>query len=372
MEKIRYAAPCLFGIEGVLADELRRMEAEDVAAENGRVLFSGGPELLARANICSRYAERILILMGDFDARTFTQLFDGVKALPWERFIGKRDAFPVKGWSIGSTLHSIPDCQSIVKKAVVERLKERYKLEWFEESGPVYQIQFSILKDRAALMIDTSGEGLHKRGYRKEAGTAPLKETLAAAMAYVARLYPDTQLYDPFCGSGTILIESAMLAMNLAPGLRRSFAAERFGAIPPEVWRRERQRAADLAQRDVTFRAFGSDLDPAAVALANANARKAGVDGLCRAAVGDVKDFTPPEGRCVVITNPPYGERLLDIQAAEKLYQIMGERFYKEPGKRYYVINPDEDFEKLFGRRADKRRKLYNGMIKCQFYMYFR
>lgn len=372
MEKIRYAAPCLFGVEGILADELRRMEAGEVTAENGRVLFSGGPELLARANICSRYAERILILMGDFDAHTFTQLFDGVKALPWERFIGKRDAFPVKGWSIGSTLHSIPDCQSIVKKAVVERLKERYKLDWFEESGPVYQIQFSILKDRAALMIDTSGEGLHKRGYRKDAGAAPLKETLAAAMAYAARLYPDTQLYDPFCGSGTILIESAMLAMNLAPGLRRSFAAERFGSIPAAVWQRERQRAADLVRRDVTFRAFGSDLDPAAVTLANANAQKAGVGGLCRAAVGDVKDFIPPDGRCVVITNPPYGERLLDIQAAKRLYKIMGERFPQEPGKRYYVITPDEDFEKLFGRRADKRRKLYNGMIKCQLYMYFR
>lgn len=372
MEKIRYVAPCLFGIEGILADELRRMEAEEVAAENGRVFFTGGPELLARANICSRYAERILILMGDFDAQTFTQLFDGVKALPWERFIGKRDAFPVKGWSIGSSLHSIPDCQSIVKKAVVERLKSHYRLDWFEESGPVYQIQFSLLKDRATLMIDTSGEGLHKRGYRRDAGAAPLKETLAAAMAYLARLYPDTQLCDPFCGSGTLLIESAMLAMNLAPGLRRSFAAERFGALPPTVWQQERQRAADLTRKDVTFRAFGGDIDPAAVKLANANAQKAGVGGLCRAEVRDIKEFIPPVGRCVVITNPPYGERLLDIQAAERLYQIMGERFPQEPGKRYYVITPDEDFEKIFGRRADKRRKLYNGMIKCQLYMYFR
>ena len=372
MDKIRYAAPCLFGIEGILADELRRMDAEEVTAENGRVLFSGGPELLARANICSRYAERILILMGEFPARTFTELFDGVKSLPWERFIGGRDAFPVKGWSIGSALHSIPDCQSIVKKAVVERLKTAYRLDWFEESGPVYQIQFSILKDQASLMIDTSGEGLHKRGYRRDAGATPLKETLAAAMAYLARLYPDTQVYDPFCGSGTILIESAMLAVNLAPGVRRGFAAERFASLPSGIWQMERQRAGDLVKKDVTFRAFGSDNDPAAVRLAMANAEKAGVGGLCRAEVKDVGELALPEGRCVVITNPPYGERLLDIRQAETLYKVLGQRVPNEPGKRCYVITPDEDFEKIFGRKADKRRKLYNGMIKCQLYMYFK
>lgn len=372
MENIRYAAPCLFGIEGILADELRRMDARDVTAENGRVLFSGGPEMLARANIGSRYAERILICMGEFPARSFTELFDGVKSLPWEAFIGRRDAFPVKGWSIQSALHSIPDCQSIVKKAVVERLKSHYRVDWFEETGPVYQIQFSILKDKATLFIDTSGEGLHKRGYRREAGAAPLKETLAAAMAYLARLYPDTQVYDPFCGSGTLLIEAAMLAKNLAPGLRRSFAAERFSSIPAAVWQRERQRATEAVRRSVDFRAFGSDIDPAAVDLCNANAQKAGVGDLCRAVEGDVSAFTPPAGRCVLLTNPPYGERLLDIREAQRLYKILGSRCPKEPGKRYYVITPDEDFENLFGRKADKRRKLYNGMIKCQLYMYFR
>ena len=372
MEKYRMVAPCLFGVEGILADELRRMEAEDVTAENGRVLFSGGPALIARANICSRYAERILICLGEFPAASFTQMFDGVKALPWENYIGSRDAFPVKGWSIGSQLHSIPDCQSIVKKAIVERLKSRYNLDWFQESGPVCQVQFSLFKDRAALMIDTSGEGLHKRGYRRQAGEAPLKETLAAAMAYLARLYPDTQMFDPFCGSGTILIESAMLAANLAPGLRRGFAAERMGFLSAAVWQTERQRAADMVKRDLPFRAFGSDLDPAAVALTNANAQRAGVGKLCRAETGDIRDFTPPDGRCVVITNPPYGERLLDIKAAEALYTIMGRQIITAPGKRYYVITPDDDFEKIFGRPADKRRKLYNGMIKCQLYMYFR
>lgn len=372
MTKMNFAAPCLFGVEGILADELRRMGAENVAAQNGRVLFSGGADILARANIGSRYAERILILMGQFEAKTFTELFDRVKALPFEDFIGKKNAFPVKGWTLDSKLHSLPDCQSIIKKAVVERLKMKYKTDWFEETGAPIKIQFSIHKDQVSVMLDTSGEGLHKRGYRRNSTEAPLKETLAAAMAYTAHLYPDTKVYDPFCGSGTILIESALLAMNIAPGLNRSFAAEKFGCFDGNVWREERQRAISEIKRDIDFMAFGSDIDPNAVALTLANAKKAGVDAHIRAQQRSITDFTLPEGRATVITNPPYGERLLDQKEAEKLIGEMSKVMPRAQGKRYYIISPDENFESLFGRPADKRRKLYNGMIKCQMFMYFK
>lgn len=372
MTKMNFAAPCLFGVEGILADELRRMGAEAVAAQNGRVLFSGGADILARANIGSRYAERILILMGQFEAKTFTELFDRVKALPFEEFIGKNNAFPVKGWTLDSKLHSLPDCQSIIKKAVVERLKIKYKTDWFEETGAPIKIQFSIHKDQVSIMLDTSGEGLHKRGYRRNSTEAPLKETLAAAMAYTTHLYPDTQLFDPFCGSGTILIESALLAMNIAPGLNRSFAAEKFGCFDGKIWREERRRAIDAIRRDVDFMAFGGDIDPNAVSLTLENAKKAGVDAHIRVQRQSITDLQLPQGRATVITNPPYGERLLDRQAAEKLICEMSRVMPQERGKRYSIISPDEDFEKRFGRPADKRRKLYNGMIKCQMYMYFK
>ena len=371
-ENIKMVAPCLFGIESVAADEFKRMGFEDVVTENGRVLLTGDFNMLARANINSRFAERILINMGEFRAVTFTELFDNVKKIPWERFIGKDDAFPVKGWSIDSALHSIPDCQSIIKKAIVDRLSEKYGISWFEETGPEYRVRFSIKKDTVTVMIDTSGDGLHKRGYRRNSNDAPLKETLAAAMCDLARIYPDTRLYDPFCGSGTLLIESALMATKTAPGLRRRFAAERFAAVPDEVWRSERMRAQDLILHNIDFTAHGYDIDPACVELTVANAKKAGVEKYVRAAVGDIKDLRLPDERFLLITNPPYGERLLDVRAAEELYRVMGEKFTPEKGKKYFVISPHDEFEKLFGRIADKRRKLYNGMIKCQLYMYFR
>lgn len=365
-------APCTFGTEGVLADELRRMDAVDVITENGRVLFSGNPEILARANINSRFAERILIKVGSFRALSFTELFDNVKALSWESFIGRDDAFPVNGFSLNSTLHSLPDCQSIIKKAVVDRLSLKYGIKWFAETGTEYRIRFSILKDEVTLMIDTSGEGLHKRGYRKNSNDAPLKETLAAAMCDIARIYHDTKLYDPFCGSGTILIEAALMATKTAPGLRRFFAAERFPFIGDGVWRSERMRAQDLILHNVEFRAYGFDIDKNCVELTLENAAKAGVQKYVKAAVADVRNFKTPDERMLLITNPPYGERLLDIRSAEELYRVMGRRFDRRPGKKYFIISPHDDFEKLFGCSADKRRKLYNGMIKCQLYMYFK
>ncbi len=372
MSKINLVAPCLFGVESIAADEFRRMGFENITTENGRVLLSGEANMLARANICSRFAERIYINIGEFSAVTFTELFEGVKALPWEDYIGKDDAFPVNGWSINSQLFSIPDCQSIIKKAIVERLKLKYKINIFAETGSEYKIRFSIHKNTVTMMIDTSGEGLHKRGYRRNSNDAPLKETLAAAMCDLARIYPDTKIFDPFCGSGTILIESALMATKTAPGLRRYFAAERFGFLSDKIWREERTRAQDLILKNIDFKAQGYDIDKNAVELTLANAKKAGVEKYVKAAIGEVKDFSAPNERCITVTNPPYGERLLDVKSAEELYTVMGKQFCQGDGRKYYIISPHDEFERFFGRSADKRRKLYNGMIKCQLFMYFK
>ena len=370
--KIRCVVPCLLGLESLIAQELRDMGAIDVAAENGRVLFSGDANLLARANINCRFAERIQILIGSFPARTFDELFEGTNALPWEAWIGRGDAFPVKGYSINSALFSVSDCQAIIKKAVVERLKSVYHIPWFEETGPIHQIQFSIMKDEASLLLDTSGAGLHKRGYRLQANYAPLKETLSASLCSLARLRDYHTLYDPMCGSGTILIEGAMMAQNIAPGVNRNFAAERWDALPQSAWAQERERARDLVKRDVHFQAYGSDIDADALELAKANALRAGVQANIAWKQADLRDFAPETEKGTLICNPPYGERMLDIQQANELYRIMGKKFDKKRGWSYYIISPSEQFESLFGRRADKRRKLYNGMIKCQLYMYFK
>ncbi len=370
--KYNMVAPCLFGIEGILAKELGRFGIENVRAENGRVLFSGDCSTIAFVNINSRYAERVLINVGQFTATDFTMLFDGVRALPWEEFIGIDDAFPVNGWSLNSQLFSIPDCQSIIKKAVVERLKEKYKVSWFSETGSEYKIRFSIMKNEVTVMIDTSGEGLHKRGYRRKSNDAPLKETLAAAMCDTSRIFPDTILFDPFCGSGTILIEAALHAAHIAPGLNRNFAAERFSFIPDKVWREERTRALDSIRHDIDFTATGFDIDKNCVELTLANAKKAGVEKYVKAYVSDIKDYKAASGRSLTITNPPYGERLLDVNEAERLYKIMGGVFERGDGQKYGIISPHDEFEKFFGTVADKRRKFYNGMIKCQYFMYMK
>ena len=369
---MNYVIPCLLGLEGPIAEELRALDAQNVAAENGRVLFSGDEHILARVNICSRFAERVQILVGSFVAKSFEELFEGTKALPWEAYIPQDDAFPVKGYSINSALFSVSDCQSIIKKAVVERLKQAYPVQWFDETGPVHQIQFSIMKDTVSLLIDTSGYGLHKRGYRLQAAEAPLKETLAAAICSISRLQPYHTLYDPMCGSGTIAVEGAMLAMQIAPGLHRPFAAERWDSIDASVWRAERERAKDLEKRDCDFFCYASDIDARALELAEANAQRAGVADKIRFFRADIRNFTPQTERGTVICNPPYGERLLDINEAETLYREMGRVFVKKRGWSYSVICPSETFEKSFGRKADKRRKLYNGMIKCDVYMYFK
>lgn len=367
-----YVIPCLLGIESLIAEELRAMDAQDVVAENGRVLFSGNENILARANINCRYAERVQVLIGTFTATSFEELFEKTKSLPWELWIGKQDMFPVKGYSINSKLFSVRDCQSIIKKAVVERLKNKYNISWFQETGSLYQIQFSIMKDKVSLLIDSSGAGLHKRGYRLEANEAPLKETLAASMAKLSRVRDYHTLYDPMCGSGTLLIEGAMMAHNVAPGLKRKFTAEQWNNIDKEVWSEERTRAQDLINWDTNFMAYGSDINSETIEIAKQNAKRAGVLSKIEFYQADLKDFEPKTDRGTLLCNPPYGERMLDIQNAEDIYNLMGEKFEKKRGWSYSVISPSENFEKCFGRKADKRRKLYNGMIKCQLYMYFK
>ena len=367
-----FVVPCLLGLEGLIAEELRVMGAQNVRAENGRVFFEGDFPLLARANIRSRFAERIQIVIGQFQARTFEELFQGTKGLPWEDWLDRRDAFPVKGYSLNSALFSVSDCQAIIKKAVVERLKTKYKLEWFEETGSIHQIQFSLMKDQVLLVLDTSGAGLHKRGYRLQAGGAPLKETLSAALCQISRLRPWHTLHDPLCGSGTILIEGALMARNIAPGVNRNFAAERWAQIPREFWQSERELARGLASPAPEFRAFGSDADGEALKLARENAARAGVADCIEFKQADVKDFSHPTANGTLITNPPYGERLGDQRQAGELIAQMGRVFMPRKGWSYTVISPAEEFERQFGRRADARRKLYNGMMKCQAYMYFR
>ncbi len=371
MNNYQLVCPCLFGLEGPLAEELRKMGAENVQPQNGRVVFDGSAEMIARANLCSRYGERVQVLLASFPAQSFEELFQGVKALPWEDWIGKQDAFPVKGSCLSSQLASVPDCQSIIKKAVVERLKSRYSLSWFEETGLMRQIHFLILKNQCSIMLDTTGPGLHKRGYRANAAEAPIRETLAAAMCYFSRVRHDANFIDPFCGSGTILIEAALLALNIAPGVARRFTAESWNQVAGGVWKRERERARSLEMHDAAFSAKGYDIDTAAIELSKENAGKAGVADRIHVEQRSIADFHEEGEYGCVICNPPYGERLLDLHSAEELYRAMGRAFVPRHGWSYAAITPDETFEKCFGRRAAHRRKLYNGMIRCQYYMFF-
>ena len=367
----KMCVPCLLGLEGPIADELKRLSIPDVAAENGRVYFGGSDAELARANICLRIGERVLIEVGSFEARSFDALFEGTKALPWESLIPVDGAFPVKGYSLNSQLFSVSDCQKIIKKAVVERLKSKYRIDWFPETGDLYQIQFSIMKDRVSLCIDTSGDGLHKRGYRPAHNAAPLKETMAAAMVTLSRYRGRDDFCDPFCGSGTIPIEAALIAKNRAPGLDRGFTAQSWKSIPRRIWEDERE-AARAREYHGDYRIVGSDLDPKAVAIAEENARRAGVDDVVRFEVADAMRFDRKTERGVIVTNPPYGERIMEKQEAETLYRGFGRAFSECPNWQLYLLSSHTEFERCFGRQADKKRKLYNGMIKCDLYMYFK
>lgn len=370
--KLQLIATCLFGLEKLLGEEIDALGFKRIETMDGRITFEGDEGAVVAANLRLRCAERIYIKMGAFPATSFEELFEGVKNLPWEDFVGEDDAFPVKGHAIRSKLFSVPDCQSIVKKAIVSRLSEKYGRAWFDESGVKYQIEFFIFKDIATLMIDTSGVALHKRGYRPVSGEAPLRETLAAAMAMIARPREDVLLWDPFCGSGTIAIEAAMLATGQAPGLDRHFAAESFPQIPLALWKAERERAMSEIRFDSKFEVWASDIDPAVLEVAKENAERAGVDDRIKFFQKDATTIEKPDRRGTILCNPPYGERLMTVREAEELYRRMGRTLARFDPWQIYVLTSAENFERLYGRRADKIRKLYNGMIPCRLYQYFR
>ena len=369
--KIELTATCLFGLEHLLGEEIDALGYDRIETMDGRITYAGDEEAIALSNVFLRYAERVFINLGSFTAESFEELFCGVRALPWEMWIGRDDAFPVKGHSIKSKLFSIPDCQKIVKRAVVERLSGEYGLKWFPESGVKYQIEFFIFKDRATLMIDTSGTPLHKRGYRIEANAAPIRETLAAAIAAYARPREEVLFWDPMCGSGTIAIEAAMQMRKVAPGARRRFAAEAFPSVPKGVWLSAREEAIE-GEIQSAFEVFASDIDPECVSLTEANARRAGVADSLKIFTADARRISAPGRRGTVVTNPPYGERLLSVSEIAPLYRSLGEHFRSLAPWQIYVISSSRDFEKLYGKRADKIRKLYNGMIPCFLYQYFK
>ena len=369
MDQMEFSVPCLFGLEGLTGDELRRLDMANVRVENGRVLFSGDSRALAKANVCLRTGERVLIVLADFRATTFEELFQGVYNTPLEAYIPRDGAFPVKGHCLNSTLMSVPDCQAIVKKAASRRLGEKYGISWLPETGAKYQLQFSLMNDRAQLFLDTSGPGLHKRGYRANANDAPLRETLAAAMVILTRYRGREFLWDPFCGSGTIPIEAAMIAKNKAPGAYRRFSAEAFAWMDPKLWGEVRTEAKDREFHG-NYRILGSDNDPKCVSLAMANARKAGLGDLIDFRDGDATKLSLPCDEGILICNPPYGQRMMEQQSAQRLYAALGRHLKFADGWKKYVITSEPEFEHYFGKRADKKRKLYNGMIKCDYYMY--
>lgn len=369
---MRFVAPCLLGLEGLVSNEFKHMNIDDVVAENGRVLFSGDVETMVRTNICSHYADRIMILLAEFTATTFEELFQGVKSINWCEYISEKDEFPVKGGIIDSQLNSVPACQKIIKKAIVEKLKESYNVEWFEETGNLYKIRFLNFKNKFSIMLDTTGNGLNKRGYREVSNEAPIKETLAAAMVDLSRVRSNHIVVDPFCGSGTILIEAAMKAMNIQPGVNREFIFESWKHEYKELADKLRIEYKDKENRDVDFKAYGFDISFDTLEIAKDNAKKAGVEDKILFQIRNINDYIDEYDYCTLITNPPYGERMMDIKEVHELYKVMGEKFIKSSHHSYTIISPDEDFEKLFGRKADKRRKLYNGMIKCNVFMYYK
>lgn len=370
MEQFELIVPTLFGNEAFAVRELKRLGYDDIHTEDGRVTFKGDENAICRANMWLRCGERVLIKVGEFNALTFDELFENTKALDWSRFIPKNGAFPVKGYCLKSQLASMRDCQAIIKKAIADKLCAKYETEWLPEDEEAYQIQFSVMKDKVTLMIDTSGDGLHKRGYRRIANAAPLKETIAAAMVTMSYWKFEYPLCDPFCGSGTIPIEAAMFKRNIAPGLTRSFSAQNFKFIDSSLWAQAKEEAQSL-KRALPLEIYASDIDAETVEIARENAKIAGVDDAISFSVMPAQNFSSKTRYGSVICNPPYGERLGDIQECEKLYSEIGKTFSRLPDWSYYIIASNEKFEDFFGRKADKRRKLYNGMIKCNIYQYF-
>ena len=370
MDKINLIATSTFGLEATVKREVARLGYEITASSDGRIDFLGDFSALARANLWLRASDRILLKIGEFSAVTFDELFELTKALPWEDFITADGQFTVVGKSIKSTLFSVPDCQAIVKKAVVERLKTKYPVNWFPETGPVYKIQVGLLKDVATLTIDTTGHGLHKRGYRTITSIAPIKETLAAAMIELSYWRKNRIFLDPMCGSGTIAIEAAMMAKNVAPGLRRRFVSENWPQIDGKIWQTARDEAAAAVTTQNIAPIFASDIDDKLVTQAKANANAAGVADLIRFGVADINDIALPGDYGVMITNPPYGQRLGEANQLHHIYAALKRLFPKKSTWSAYIITSDENFEKFFDRKAETKRKLFNGATKADYYQY--
>jgi putative N6-adenine-specific DNA methylase len=371
MSQLELIATARFGLEAVVARELKQLGYGDQTVEDGRVTFLADEAAVCRANFWLRSADRVLLKLGDFEARDFGTLFDMTHALPWADWLPEDAEFPVRGKSIRSQLSSVPDCQSIVKKAIVEKLKQQYKREWFDENGPNCAVEVSLLKDRATLTLDTTGSGLHKRGYRTLSGAAPLKETLAAGLVQLSFWNRERPLIDPFCGTGTIPIEAALIGRNIAPGLHRDFAAERWPRIPKQLWTEARSEAQDSVTDELASPILATDIDSEVLSLARYHAKQAGVENDIHFQQKPFSELTTKKKFGCVICNPPYGERMGEEQEAIAIYREIGNSFSPLETWSLYVLASNSQFEKLIGRKADRRRKLYNGRIECTYYQFY-
>lgn len=371
MAKLDLIATATFGLEAVVKREVEALGYKILKSEDGKITYLGDERAIVRSNLWLRSADRVLLKMGEFRATTFEELFQQTKALPWEEWIPLEGKFTVTGTSVKSTLHSVPDCQSIAKKAIVERLKETYHIDRFPETGAAYTVKLTLLKDMVTVTLDTSGPGLHKRGYRVRDVAAPIKETLAAALVQLSFWKADRILVDPFCGSGTIPIEAAMLARNIAPGLSRAFASEDWEAIPSRIWKEERTAAFSAIDQEIKLQIFASDLDPKAIKAASENAEEAGVGDNIIFQVLPMNQLSTQGERGVLITNPPYGERIGEKEALKVIYQDLSRLVKANPTWSLFLVTSDKEFEKQFSEKpADRRRKLYNGRIEITYYQY--
>ncbi|WP_330364947.1 THUMP domain-containing class I SAM-dependent RNA methyltransferase [Anaerovorax odorimutans] len=370
--KLEIIATATFGLEAIVKREVETLGYKIIKSEDAKITFMGDERAIVKSNLWLRCADRVLLKMGEFNAFSFEELFQQTKALPWEQWIPEDGKFTVTGSSVKSKLHSVPDCQAIVKKAIVEKLKEVYHCDWFKETGSEYTVKITILKDRVTLTIDTSGAGLHKRGYRVEDVAAPIKETLASAMVQLSFWKEGRLLADPMCGSGTIAIEAAMIGRNIAPGLSRKFASEGWSAISEKLWKEERKKAYEAIKYDADIRIKASDINPAAVKAARKNAEEAGVDDCIEFSVVPFSKFKIEENYGIMICNPPYGERIGEKEDIHKIYRDLNLFFKKNPTWSLYLVTTDKEFERLtFNRPADRRRKLYNGRLEVCYYQYY-
>src|SRR5690625_2596234 len=366
-EQITFIATSAMGLESIVADEIKAL-GYDPQVENGKITFTASLDAIARCNLWLRTADRLKIKIGECKVKTFDELYEATKALPWEQYISEDGEFPVLGKSHKSTLFSVSDCQAIVKKAIVDRLKWKYGIaNRLEETGPLYKVEVAILNDVATLTLDTSGSGLHRRGYRVKQGEAPLKETLAAALVLLTNWRGEGLLLDPFCGSGTILIEAALIGQNIAPGFNRSFAAEDWSFIDQKVWDHAITEAEDVANYNKALRIIGSDIDHRMVEASEQNALEAGLSDVIEWKQMQVSDLTLKEDNGYIVCNPPYGERMKDKAYVEHLYKTFGHIMHKNETWNVYVLTSHRHFERLYGKRATKRRKLFNGFIETQY-----